>query len=104
MVYAFGAEADEAAAGEEPGPARLGVSVGRRVGGAVERNSVKRMLREAFWALEDDLPAGQDYVVVARAGAVDVVRREGLEGVRRELAELLDRLQTSPTGQGRTAR
>ena len=45
---------------------RLGVSVGRKVGGAVERNAVKRALREAFWALGDGLPAGHDFVLVAR--------------------------------------
>ena len=35
---------------------RLGVSVSRKVGGAVERNAVKRALREAFWSLGDALP------------------------------------------------
>ena len=53
---------------------------------------VKRTLSEAFWSLEGDLPDDHDFVVVARAGASDVVGRDGLEGVRRELAELLGRL------------
>ena len=48
----------EEAAGED-GP-RLGVSVGRKVGGAVQRNRVKRVLREAFWAAGPELPPGDD--------------------------------------------
>ena len=89
VVYAF-----DNGAGDSPPEehARLGVSVGRRVGGAVERNTVKRKLREAFWSLEAGLPADHDFVVVARAGAAEVAEREGLAGVRRELAELLGRL------------
>jgi len=92
VVYAFSAGSDDTAPAGDGERARLGVSVGRRVGGAVDRNAVKRTLREAFWALESELPADHDFVVVARAGAGDLVRREGLEGVRRELAELLGRL------------
>jgi ribonuclease P protein component len=100
VVYAFSAGSEESHAGAEAGRARLGVSVGRRVGGAVERNAVKRMLREAFWSLEPDLPDDHDFVVVARSGAGEIVSREGREGVRREMAELLGRLGWSAGGTG----
>lgn len=45
---------------------RLGLSVSRRVGSAVVRSRVKRMLREAFRLTQRDLPAGYDFVVVVR--------------------------------------
>lgn len=42
---------------------RLGLSVGRRVGGAVVRNNVKRLLREAFRHLQHEVPVGYDLVI-----------------------------------------
>ena len=72
--------------GEGP---RLGVSVGRRVGGAVERNRVKRLVRESFWALAADLPPDADYVVVARPGAGELASSRGREGFEEALRELL---------------
>ncbi|HEV3022482.1 MAG TPA: ribonuclease P protein component [Pirellulales bacterium] len=49
---------------------RLGLSVSRKVGGAVQRNRWKRLLREAFRLGRHELPAGLDLVVVPRAGVV----------------------------------
>jgi ribonuclease P protein component len=69
---------------------RLGLSVSRRVGGAVDRTHVKRVLREAFWAEAERLPAGSDYVVVARPDARELAEREGTAGVRSALRELVD--------------
>jgi ribonuclease P protein component len=53
----------------EPTPARLGLVVSRKIGGAVQRNRVKRLCRECFRAWPDLLPPGIDLVVIARPGA-----------------------------------
>jgi len=82
VVYAF------QSAGGADGP-RLGVSVGRRVGGAVERNRMKRLLREAFWATADELPGGHDFVIVARPDVRDLAGADAEAGIERELRELM---------------
>jgi ribonuclease P protein component len=85
VVYAF-------PRGGADGP-RLGVSVSRKVGGAVQRNKVKRLLREAFRARAEGLPSDHDFVVVARPEARELADREGLAGVERALDELLEEVR-----------
>ena len=86
VLYAYPRDDDEPAA-DDGGDVRLGVSVSRKVGGATERNAVKRALREAFWALEA-LPEGYDFVLVARPDMAGLVDREGTNGVATALREL----------------
>jgi ribonuclease P protein component len=81
VVYSF-----PRAGEDEP---RLGISVGRKVGGAVARNQVKRMLRDAFWACGDSLPDGHDFVIVARPDMAAVASDRGAAGVEEELRGVL---------------
>jgi ribonuclease P protein component len=82
VVYAFPRED-----AEEP---RLGVSVGRKLGGAVERTRVKRLLREAFWSRAETLPDGLDFVIVARPAAGELAREGGGKAIEEALGTVLE--------------
>ena len=88
VVYAFPrSEADDSSdAGADP---RLGVSVGRKVGGAVERTRVKRLLREAFWSTAAELPDRHDFVVVARPAAAELADQGGERAIEESLRDVL---------------
>jgi ribonuclease P protein component len=91
VVYAFAREDAPPAA-----PARLGLSVSRKVGGAVERNRVKRALRERFAELAPALPEGLDVVVIARPGAAEYLAERGSAALGARLAELAERATAAP--------
>ena len=63
---------------------RFGISTGRRVGGAVVRNRVRRRIRESLRALAPRLIVGWDVLIVARP--------ESATASRAELAGTLERL------------
>jgi len=92
VVYAFSRD-------DRPGdaPARLGLSVSKKVGGAVERNRVKRVLREQFAAIAPGLPGGIDVVVIARPGAAEYVEERGSAALGARLAELAERATATST-------
>lgn len=69
------------------GRRRMGVAVSGRFRGAVRRNRVKRLCREAFRAGREELPDGYDYVLQPRAGP-----EHSLEALCRSLRELSRRL------------
>ena len=83
VLYAFPRRDDD------DGEVRLGLSVGRKVGGAAERNRVKRALREAFWDRAGGLPDGHDFVIVARPGIEALHQRDGAAGVQQSLDEVI---------------
>lgn len=80
--------------GREPEPSpstpRLGVSVSKDHGGAVRRNKLKRLLREAFRLEQHRLPATVDLVLIPRQRAEDFPLAE----LRSELVALVQRAQT----------
>lgn len=72
----------------EAAPARLGITVSKKVGKATVRNQVKRWVRESYRRMSELAPPGTDLVVVARPIAVDA----GYLRTADELRGLLRRL------------
>lgn len=70
---------------------RLGLAVSRQVGGAVERNRLKRHLRAAFSGLAGDLPAANDYVLIARPGLAEAVESRGAGWLTERVGEVFRR-------------
>ncbi len=67
---------------------RLGISVSSKVGCAVKRNRIKRLIREHFRLNKDTFPPSADVLIIAKRG----ITVEGLSGVERELQGLLKKL------------
>jgi ribonuclease P protein component len=74
---------------EEPSAPRFGFSVPRSAGGAVERNRIKRQLREVWRARLERVPPGHDYVLIVRPGLPDAVAANGFEWLGERVDEVL---------------
>jgi ribonuclease P protein component len=55
---------------DEGGPVRVGFTVTKKVGNAVERNRIRRRLRELVRLSNDTMQAGHDYVLIGRRNAL----------------------------------
>jgi ribonuclease P protein component len=64
---------------------RFGLSTGRRLGGAVVRNRVRRRLREALRVMAPSFQPGWDVLIIARAGLVEADHDALVEALRRLL-------------------
>lgn len=100
VVFALARSAESPA-----GPGRLGLAVTRKCGNAVERNRIKRVLREFFRLRQQDMPAMDIVVTPKRHLRADKVQ---LTFVERELAPLLNVLRAAsdpgPRDDGRAVR
>jgi ribonuclease P protein component len=73
----------------DDGPVRIGFTVSRRVGTAVERNRVRRRLKEIVrLSAGTDLSAGHDYVLVGRRAALSLPFEQITEDFKRAVARL----------------
>lgn len=72
-------------------PARLCAAVSTKHGGAVKRNRIRRLCREAFRLAGPEVPVGWDYVLVPRVGAAIT-----LTGLRQAVLMLARRLTSRP--------
>ncbi|MEX1219033.1 MAG: ribonuclease P protein component [Solirubrobacterales bacterium] len=88
--------------GDEDSPAaRLGVSVSKKLGDAVTRNRIKRLLKEAFWAKVSQENSVEDFVLVARPALGPLIEEQGLTGAAGCVEEVLGE-KPPPDGAGRS--
>lgn len=86
VLYAFPREEDA------EGEPRLGLAVSRQLGGAVERNRLKRRLRAAFDEVREGLPPGHDYVLIARPGLTEAIESRGSSWLVERVDEVFRRI------------
>lgn len=70
--------------------ARAAVLVGKAAGGAVDRNRLRRRLRAAFRLQKAETPAGRDYALLPRRGALEASWTDLLASVASALARAAD--------------
>lgn len=63
---------------------RIGFSVSRKYGGAVQRNRLRRLYREAFRLTKESLPTGLDLIIIPRTQ-----QEPTLDDVRKSLVKLI---------------
>lgn len=84
-------------------PARFGFTATKRLGGAVQRNRIRRRLKAAITACCDVAQPGTDYVVIARGAAGDAPFLEMVDELGKAFQSIERRLARGGSGSGETA-
>jgi ribonuclease P protein component len=84
VLYWFAREAD----GRE---SRLGLAVPKGTGNAVARNRIKRQLREVWREWLERVPAGRDYVLIAKPGLPEAIEANGFAWLGERVDEVLSK-------------
>ena len=86
------------------GTKRIGISVTKRMGNSVERNRIKRRIREAIRLNASFLPTGEDIVVVARPESRAATFERIVRDIRRiregKVVEITDKQSAGTTNDG----
>ena len=61
---------------EEQPNFRIGLSVSKKIGNAVVRNRIKRMIRQSITELKDEIDSGKDFVIIARKPCAEMTYEE----------------------------
>jgi ribonuclease P protein component len=87
LVLYYFERSEQVLPGGEAKP-RVGFSVSKRIGTAVDRNRVKRVLREAFRANDQSLKGNMDFVLIARTPLVELLEADGSKAVEAKMVEI----------------
>ncbi|MBN1632020.1 MAG: ribonuclease P protein component [Thermoleophilia bacterium] len=99
VLYYF--ERSGADAGQATDGPRVGFSVSKRLGTAVDRNRIKRVLREAYRAHSQCLRGNVDLVLIARTPLVELLESGGFRAVEEKTAEVLRKASLISPGEDR---
>lgn len=69
---------------------RIGITASKKYGKSVKRNRIRRLIRESYQAIQDNLKVGYDFVIVARK--TDENNIPDFHKIYRELKYLFKRL------------
>jgi ribonuclease P protein component len=69
---------------------RLGLSVGKKIGKAVMRNRIKRLLKEAMRKVLEELPLHYDFVIVAKRPSAEGTLDDFIREIKKFLPRLLN--------------
>ncbi len=78
------------------GETRIGITATKKVGGAVERNRAKRLIRAAYSSLEDSVPSGWDFIFVARTRTTAAKMQEVRDAMCRQIRSLTEPKPKAP--------